>query len=238
MSRLSVSGLILSRQDYRERDAIVTMAAPTEILRFFARGVQASASKNKRLTNPFCEVSLELEQNVRGSLNLIHGQLVQSFYKISEDLDKQAVCLVINDMIVRSAMTPGLYDRLRTLWAACQENDPDWIAKAALVICGLLQECGIAPGVDHCMVCGKTTGIASADIEKSGFLCKDHTLTPWKRETLVRLRQAVKVPFGKESLAKLSGMGMEELLFLVRWYVYYEQEDLASLRFLESVVRL
>lgn len=238
MSRVTRKGLILSRQDYRERDAIVTMVCPDEILHFFARGVQAAASKNKRLTNPFSIVEIELEQNARGSFTLIHGQLLDYCYHISEDLDMQAVCLVISEMVTRTPMTPGLYERLQALWTACQKREPGWPGKAALVICALLKEEGIAPGVDHCMVCGNTTAIASADIEKSGFLCQNHTLEPWKKASLVRLRQAVKAPYGKEKLARLEGFGMDELLFLVRWYEYYEQEELAGRRFLESVARL
>ena len=232
MKRAELTGLVLARQDYRERDAIVTLATPNGRARLFARGVQKGTSKNRRLTNPFSKVTVDVDGEM-----LIHGVLDEYFFRIQEDLRMQAACLAVNEVLANSEITPEIYDRLLALWKACQQGSDDWIGHAALVTASVLRQHGIAPGVDGCMECGAKSPIVCADVRHGGFLCERHAYgkARWTKESLFRLRHVIKVPYGSEHLIDLSGWTLAELVWLIDWYGWYTQSHLTGLRFLKQV---
>lgn len=240
MSRKQVTALVLESREYRERDAIVTMAVPDGILHVFARGVQPETSKNKRLCLPFTRVSVDLEEGKDGSLRLIHGTPEKNYSQIGTDLRKQAVCLAVNEAAVHSSMDPVIYARMERLWQACENDEKDWPGQAVLCMTALLQQEGIAPQVDGCAVCGEMTGIDCMDMEAAGFLCEKHSRgrTRWEPARLRRFRHAVKVPGGCEDRIDLSGFTTEDVLFLAQWFARYAHSSLNAARFLETVTEL
>ncbi|WP_297566830.1 DNA repair protein RecO [uncultured Faecalibaculum sp.] len=238
MSRKQLEGLVLECTPYRERDGLVALATPEGVIRILARGIQKETSRNRRICLPFTRVQIETEQQGEGMHRLIHGTLLEDCGVISEDLRMQAVCLAVNEAVIRSGMPAGLYARLEALWFSCRQKNPDWLGRAAVTAALILQAEGIAPQVDGCAICGSQSQICSMDLESAGFLCRRHARgrPVWKPERLRRMRQAVKVPPGLENRLDLTGFTLADVRLLLTWYSRYGHSPLNSVRFLDLVV--
>lgn len=120
-----LSGLVLSVQDYKERDGIVFVLTQTKIQSVYARGIQSAASKNRRLCNPFTKVDLIVGERRSGSSMalLIKGSVKAQFHKIQDSLVAQSACFVLRDILFRSVIHPEYEDLLFKVWQAFDHSE-------------------------------------------------------------------------------------------------------------------
>ena len=86
-----VEGIVLSVQDYRESDGIIRLLTQDKILSILARGIQKQTSKNRMITQVFSHVRYTIEQKENGLSLLYYGNVIDSHYKIMEDLMKSSI---------------------------------------------------------------------------------------------------------------------------------------------------
>lgn len=242
--RPELTGLVLSLQDFKEKDGIVKLALPDRVESIYARGVMKSTSKNRRLCNPFSKVTLFYEPKYsRDMYFLIRGDEHWFDGNIQEDLLGQSVCFVLRDMILRIGINPMVYHCLEQAWHAWNDGDHDeGYLYSCLALANLLKIAGIAPNLDSCSVCGQTSGIETLVLEEGGFVCKDcagHRYPRKSREYLLSIRALFRA--GQENidyLAEHFQYGLQDVLDLAKWWEYHADSRLASVDFLQSVARL
>lgn len=236
-----LSGLVLSVQDYKERDGIVFVLTQTKIQSVYARGIQSAASKNRRLCNPFTKVDLIVGERRSGSSMalLIKGSVKAQFHKIQDSLVAQSACFVLRDILFRSVIHPEYEDLLFKVWQAFDHSEKSRWTYACLLLACILKNEGIAPDVSECVRCHARKGIETVSVADGGFLCVNcnvRQFPKWKKEDLEKLRSLFVIqPDRMDIYAQNKAYDLDDFLFLAKWYERYAAAELASIRFLNSV---
>lgn len=233
------TGLVLSMNECRENDGIVHLLSEDEVIGFYARGIQKSTSRNRRLCEPFNEVTLEFDPKYsRDLLYLIHGTLDQSYACAAETLENQSISALCTDLIERHGGFSGAGMLVKRLWQALEQSD---LSKAVLYACVILVQIlkkeGIVMNVQGCSVCGRQDKIAGFSTENGGFVCVDHTglSERWHPQDLLKLRHMVNA--SRKSLPKLEQeeWDLSWLFFFMDWYEYQQASLPASSRYLRQL---
>lgn len=241
MNREELSGLVLTMQEFSERDGILHLLTKEGVVSVFCKGVQTSSSKNRRLCNPFSRIHIEVEKKGAGMPRLIHGNVDWFAWQINEDLQKQCVCLTVNEVAATCSAPGSLYSLLETVWKQAAANKEDWLNYACLLVARVLDIEGIVPYVDGCVICGRMDGICTVSLEQAGFLCTEHAglQVRWNRQDLKKVRYLIKA--GQAHLEDIPApfkCELADFLFLARWYQHYSHADLPTLHFLRSIESL
>ncbi len=240
----SITGIVLSCSDYKDRDALVTVAAKNGLYSCLFRGVQSGASKNRRLTQPYTKVKLEYAPKYsRDILYILHGTVLDSWPDIADSLEKSALLGAVierwNQQIYKGSWMEGLEQLLIHL-------DADQMAYAWSDACWLMAQIieaqGIRPEVDRCALCGSVTSIVAFDQETGGFVCSEcaNELTVRNsREELLKLRAVFRARLNNlEALETKFTFHASDFLRLCGWYCYQMNSHPASIRFLETVLNM
>lgn len=234
----TVTGYVISLRDYKENDGIVTLATEDGLVDVHARGVQKETSKNRRLCLPHNKVTMEYDPKYsRNMLYLIHGTVEQSWYKIQNDLESQALSAMICALLRQHQSNKDICLLLEKFWDALSQNEQNSsILYATLLLKEMLYQEGLLMDVDECVICGERTGISSVSMEEGGFVCARHPGYPaWKKKSLKKLRMLVKVPAQKAETLEEMEWKEEWLLYFVDWYCYHKEFEPASVRFWRSL---
>ena len=239
---IEVEGIVLSCLEYREKDALVYFASTHGLQTIYARGIQSSTSKNKRLCNPFSKVKLTLDHKEGRQMDvLIRGELLAYYYEIQEDLVAQSVCFVLRDCLSRVQMDATLYQYLLSCWMAFQSKSDEAYVYACLCLAYALKIEGIAPFVQGCIRCHSKKQLETVSLKDGGFLCKacNHQYLAWPLQELKKFRGLFIVqPEVVEAFCSIYTYSLLDFLFLAKWYEHYEHLELASIQFLRSISKL
>lgn len=236
---IDITGLVLSVQDHKERNGIVYVLLEDRIQSVYARGIQSPASKNRRLCNPFSDVTLIVSEQKSSTMdNLIKGNVNKYYHHIQDDLVAQSVCFVLRDCLFRVHIVPEYQALLKKVW----ENFSDKVSNmnyACILMGQILKNEGIAPDVSACVSCGSKQKIETVSWSGGGFLCvgcNQGQYPKWPKEDLEKLRNILVV---KDDLidvfAQHASYDLDDFLFLAKWFEYFENVELPSVRFLSSI---
>ena len=236
-----IEGLVLSVMDYKDNDGIISLATDREVVSIYARGIQKSGSKNRRLFAPYSRVSLNYDPKYSSSmLYQINGNVLANYYRCAQSLEMQCVSELLVSLIRRHGVNPELFEALERFWKAVQDQDENLaMLYACWIVAEILRLTGTLMNVDECVVCGRTNQIASVGKEEGGFLCLQHMGSHpyWPKEKLLALRRIAKVPFSHIDRLASMHWSMDLLIDLFDWYEYYNDIHLKSLDFLKSLCK-
>ncbi len=237
----SVEGLVLTCDDYKDHDGLVTVAQPDRLVKIYARGVQKETSKNRRLVMPFSKVHFNYDPHYsRDFLFLINGHVIDSWWKCSNLLEEQTMSDLLVRMIRRHGITPEIYYDLEQFWKNAHEGKSEdaWLAACKAAV-ELLKEAGVVMNVDECVMCQRTDQIAGVSMMEGGFVCVDHLgINPlWSKEDLILLRRLVRFPLRRLYKQDLRPHSHALFIYLLDWYEYTTQARLRSLSFLKTLCK-
>lgn len=135
-----VEGIVLSVQDYRESDGIIRLLTQDKILSILARGIQKQTSKNRMITAVFSHVRYTIEQKENGLSLLYYGNVIDSHYKIMEDLMKSSICFVLAEVITRFHGNPTIYMLFDKCLKEFQNDDAKAYNYACLLLAQIIQK--------------------------------------------------------------------------------------------------
>ena len=238
MTTRDIDALILKNEEYREKDAIVTLLTSHEILRVRARGVQSMQSKNRILCQPFSLVHLTIDERPNRFPLLLYGANKQYFYHILEDLEIQTACQVLNDLVHLGPINVAFMHLMTTCWQAFHTHTNGY-TYACLCLKEIIHHQGIDPCVDHCVQCGRTHSIEALSIKQGGFLCSycnPSHIGKKKKAELIQIHSLFHVqPVAYESFCQHYTMDQSDFIQWASWIAYYLNLNLSSLRFLTSI---
>ena len=236
---VDIQGLVLSNQEYKDNDAIVTLLTQEGVMKIYARGVLKSTSKNRRICQPFSLVEYTIQQRSNGFDLLMSGHLKEYYYKIQEDLVSQSVCFVLRDCIVHLQQNEKVYDHLLHTWQALHNQGQNAISFAILTLRELMRLDGIVPYISGCIRCGRTDRIETISLEDGGFVCRgcnSGQLPKYQKEEIIKIYSLFHAKdYQDEKLLETYSFSIDDLIYWARWIEHHSHLRLDSLRFLQSV---
>ena len=152
MTTRDIDALVLKNEEYREKDAIVTVLTSQEILRIRARGVQSLQSKNRVICQPYSWVHITIDEKANRFPLLLYGTTKRYYFHILEDLEIQTTCQVLNDLVHLGPIHTSFMNLVNTCWQAFHTHTNGY-TYACLCLKEIIHYQGIDPCVDHCVKC-------------------------------------------------------------------------------------
>lgn len=238
-----LTGIVLSLQDYREHDAILTVLCEEDgVQSFVARGIRKLSSKNAGSTQVFTHASFYVDFHERKTMHGMRtADIIHSHRLLREDLQKQAIAAIFCECMERIE----LYDYKEAFHMLADslsllENTPQPYALAGLFLAIMNQTNGIEPFVDGCVHCMSLHNIVTISLQDGGFVCKDcfrkeHMVCYPKHElTCFRLLCKATLPQYKilESYGKWT---YHDFIKIYNFFEEYSGIHLKSIRFLKMI---
>ena len=138
-------------------------------------------SRSSLALRPFTYGRYELFKN-RDSYNINSAEVLRSFYRIGEDVDKYmhgAYVLEFTEKILEEEMpAPVLFDLLIEFFDCLERRDKGIGTLVLAYQTRLLRIMGLLPRIDSCVCCGKEKAAAGFSIREGGIVCGDCTRRP------------------------------------------------------------
>lgn len=229
--------LVMRVDEYKEKDGLVYGLTREGKTSFYARGIQSLASKNRRLTQPYSLVDVQIERKGSRIPMLLYGNTKQYFYKIQEDLTKQCVCMVVNDCIQKSNVNEKVYEYLLNVWSSFQKESKEVYGWACLLLKELLELNGISPYTDGCVHCGRKDTLETISMKDGGFVCHECNQNSKKSKSeMVQIFSLFHVGEQERKLLDLFEYTLDDFLYWATWFEYHNQLNLSSLQLLKQIV--
>ena len=239
-SSKEVEGIILSIQDYKEHDGLVSILTCNEIFSFQARGIHKPNAKNRSLVQPFTYVHLSLVE--RSLPILTTGHVLQSFYHVQEDLTVQSVLNVLVDCLKHTTISDSMFINFKSCLESFHLGHSNGYTYACMILKDILKEEGISIHVSDCVSCHRKDHIETISLLDGGFLCStcNHgRIRKYSKDELIQYHSLfVYKDNQREDLANMYDFTLSDFLFLVRWFLEYTSLHFASYSFLQSIVSL
>lgn len=238
MTTRDIDALVLKNEEYREKDAIVTVLTSQEILRIRARGVQSLQSKNRVICQPYSWVHITIDKKANRFPLLLYGTTKRYYFHILEDLEIQTTCQVLNDLVHLGPIHTSFMNLVNTCWQAFHTHTNGY-TYACLCLKEIIHYQGIDPCVDHCVKCERTDHIEALSIKQGGFLCSycnpSHVGKKSKAD-LIQIHSLFHVqPTAYASFCELYTLTLSDFIQWASWIGYHLNLKLPSLRFLTSI---
>lgn len=187
--------IVLTANQYKEKDAIVTAIAQKQLITFLAKGINDPKSKNSVLNNPLTIVDIEL---VEGNLKypvLKNSKQLFTPLKVEMDANYLGALLVIGEMMLN--LFP---DEEKNKMFACLEEGVealrktnDWLMSLLVFMSHAIRIGGFELEVNQCVICGNKQKIVAFSFVDGGFICEkcyhDDIVRNLSKEQMLLLRK-------------------------------------------------
>lgn len=232
-----IKGIILSINEYKEYDSIVKMVTENKIIDFIAKGVLKQTSKNRMLCQPFSYVSLQLTHT--SFPVLITGNVIQSYYKISQDLMNQAICNCLCDLLLHTEIDLNLFHLFDQVLHRFHIDDKKKYTLACMFIKDILIKDGFSMHVNDCILCHTKNNLETISIKDGGFLCHNCNQGKYKKmhkDELIQYYSLFQYKEEKsEEFINYYTFSFDQMFYLMEWYCLHEQIHLKSFQFLQEI---
>lgn len=169
-----IEGIIIKTMDYGETNKIVTIFSK----RFgkftaMARGAKKPRSRMASVAQPFILGEFFVYMN-RGMGTLQQGEIIDSFRKIHEDIEKTAYTAYITELTEKllddKSPDGELYEQYYLTLKWIDENEESDIPIMMYEL-KLFTKGGFAPVLNRCSNCGNTNDLIAFSLAEGGLLC-------------------------------------------------------------------
>ena len=138
-------------------------------------------SKSSLALRPFTYGRYELFKN-RDSYNINSAEVLRSFYRIGEDVDKYmqgAYVLEFTEKVLEEGMpAPRLFDLLIEFFDVLEHRDRGIGTLVLAYQTKLLRIAGLLPELDHCVCCGESRPAFAFSVREGGIVCGECASKP------------------------------------------------------------
>lgn len=235
-----IQGIVISNMEYRENDLIVYLLTPHGMISYLAKGALKQTSKNRICTQPYSYVNISLTQSKLPVLT--SGHVIESYYKIHQDLVKQSLCQVLCDCIKRTEIDEMLFLHFQKMLQYLQTDNEKAYTLVCICLKDILKKDGFGMHVNHCVLCHTQHNIETISIQDGGFLChacNQNRYPVLKKEELIMYYSLFQYTENRlEEFIETYTFTIENILFLLSWYCQHEQIELKSISFLQTILNL
>lgn len=131
-------------------------------------------SKSALAMRPFTYGRYELYKN-RDSYNINGAEVIKSYYRIGEDVDKYLACSYIMEftekMLVEDAPAPGVFNLLLEYLDIMERRTKKYTSLMLAYMVKALQGAGTMPQVNNCVICGCKDDATWFSVKDGGIIC-------------------------------------------------------------------
>lgn len=171
-------GLVVKRQRYRERDALVTILTKEFGYRtFLVRGTQTGKSKISGAVIPFSYGDYTGLVKKEGLSYLNSASNIKQFDQIIQDIELNAYATFLFDLVQNAFMSDPLpLDWYKTVFKSLMyiDNGADAQIIVNIIQMHLLKIFGVEPNMKSCVVGGETEGRFDYSVVLGGIICSKH----------------------------------------------------------------
>ncbi len=229
MTSLVTKAFVMNSFPWKDRHRLLHLLTPDRgLITAMAPASESMKSKLRGVTNLFSlsEFTLTCRQS---RYTVKDGSVIESFIKISSDLDRLAAAShaaeIFSDVARNDEPQREIFDLWAyTLYEISVSEDPVFVARLGGL--RLMEEIGLAPGLDACVFCrDPQKGYAGFSFQEGGLLCagdlprfQGHSVIPLSKGALALMRHVCSVPFSRLYRFQAGEAIREEVACLVdRW---------------------
>ena len=219
--------IVLSINQYKEKDAIITAISQSETITFLARGIKDPKSKNSALNNPLTIADIELMDGDFKYPILRSSKELFTPMKLNMDSYYLGTLLLINEMVLHlfpDEEKAKLYVFLEGAIVALKKSN-NWLMVLLIYMAKVISLGGFALEVNRCVLCGKKNRIVAFSFIDGGFICEEcaneETERDLNKDQMILLRNifnAIDYRLVDSSFSKEDG------LVLLNKFIDYMQE--------------
>ena len=188
-----VEGIVISEYPFEDNSKIIKVFTKDGIISVIAKGA-------KKIKSPFFGTTGKITQGVynivykkNGLSKLVDADILNDFRNIKKDFNKISYITYITELAVqvfKHEEKSNIYDLyLASIYKINEGYDP--LVMTNILKLKLLDNLGIKPIIDKCVICGNTTDIVTVSSYLGGFVCKncltDEVIVNSKTISLIRL---------------------------------------------------
>ncbi|MEG1583648.1 MAG: DNA repair protein RecO [Anaerovorax sp.] len=132
-------------------------------------------SKSALAMRPFTYGRYELYKN-RDSYNINGADVIKSYYKIGEDVEKYMYCSYVLEftekLIQEDAAAPQIFNMVIDFFDVMEKRSKKYDTLTLAYQVKALQLSGIMPNITQCVSCGCPDKIVAFDVKNGGILCE------------------------------------------------------------------
>lgn len=167
--------IVLTANQYKEKDAIVTAIAEKELITFLAKGINDPKSKNSVLNNPLNIVDIDL---IDGNLKypiLKNSKQLFTPLKVEMDTNYLGSLLLIGEMMLFLFPDEEKYKMFACLEEGVKalKKTNDWLMTLLILMSHVVRVGGFELEVNQCVICGKKQKIVAFSFSDGGFICEN-----------------------------------------------------------------
>lgn len=171
-----VMGLVIRETDYKDNDKILTvLTKELGKISVCAKGVRNSRSKNAHSVRFLCYSEFVLSGGTNNFYYMRQCNLVQSFYKISEDIVKLSLASYLSalagEIVPECSESGEVLNLLLVTFYVLANQDKDLKTVKAAFELRLMAEQGYVPELGGCSQCGKVTNPMFFDVGTGEIRC-------------------------------------------------------------------
>ena len=242
--RRKVEGIVISAVDYKENSKIINILTKEEgIIGVIARGVKSIKSPLRTTTTVLSYGEFYLTNRSSGLSTLTEVDITDYFKEIRKDLLKMNYSLFLLELcssVSKHDNDNNIYTMLISGLKKINEGyDASIITN--IIEMKLLDNLGIRPNLDSCVVCGSKFDIVTISSYKGGYLCSKCIGDEHKYDlkTLKILRMFSYVDIDGISKIEISDKIKTELnLFIDDYYDRYSGLYLKSKKVIETLSKI
>lgn len=219
--------IVLSINQYKEKDAIITAISQSETITFLARGIKDPKSKNAAINNPLMIADVEL---IDGDFKF---PILKSFkeifvpMKLQMDSSYLGTLLLMNEIIIhffpeeeRNKMFDALEQGVMVL-----KKTNNWLMTLLIYLSYAIRMGGFELEVNKCVICGKKNRIVAFSFLEGGFICEEcaneETERDLDKEQMILLRSIFN---SRDYHLVESSFNKEDALVLLDKFISFSQE--------------
>ena len=242
--RRKVEGIVINAVDYKENSKIINILTKEEgIIGVIARGVKSIKSPLRTTTTVLSYGEFYLSSRSSGLSTLTEVDITDYFKEIRKDLLKMNYSLFLLELcssVSKHDNDNNIYTMLISGLKKINEGyDASIITN--IIEMKLLDNLGIRPNLDSCVVCGSKFDIVTISSYKGGYLCTNCVgkETIFHLKTLQLIRMFYYIDLSKITKIDISETIKKEIsLFIDDYYERYSGLYLKSKTFLEEFTKV
>lgn len=165
--------IVLTANQYKEKDAIVTAIAEKQMISFLAKGINDPKNRNSVLNNPLTVVDIELiDENLKYPILKNSKQLFTPL-KVEMDANYLGSLLLIGEMMIYLFPDEEKYKMFFCLeeGVGALRKTNDWLMTLLIFMSHVIRLGGFELEVNQCVICGKKQKIVAFSFVDGGFIC-------------------------------------------------------------------
>ena len=167
--------IVLTVNQYKEKDAIITAISQSETITFLARGIKDPKSKNAAINNPLMIADIELMDGDFKYPILKNFKEIFIPMKLKMDSAYLGTLLLMNEIMLHffpDEEKAHMFNYLEEGVVALKKSD-NWLVTLLVFMARVISVGGFELEVNRCVICGKKNRIVAFSFVEGGFICEE-----------------------------------------------------------------